>query len=91
MEEQPTTNAGKQFVDMCQLLIKKREMKNARTYEDYCFWMHHDTAADLLQELTKHQRMSGITMSAFGLPIYLDSKMEHGEISCVKRASPPTN
>lgn len=78
---------GKSFEVICRDLIRKREMRNARTSEDYCFWMHHDTAADLYREREKNERMVEITF-AFGLPIYLDSKMEYGEIVCVRKENP---
>lgn len=82
-----TTNIGYKLELECRDLIRKREMKNARTDRDYCFWMHHDTAKDLYMERIKNERMVELTF-AFGLPVFLDSKMEYGEIACVKRVTP---
>ena len=47
--------------------------------------MHHDTAADLYRERIKDERMIEITF-VYGLPVYLDSKMEYGEICCVRKS-----
>jgi hypothetical protein len=84
------TNAGQKIEAICRDLIRKREMKNARTSEDYCFWMHHDTAADLYLWREKNERMVELTF-AFGLHIFLDPKMEYGEIACVRKETPLTN
>jgi len=87
MEDETRTNIGQKLEAICRELIIKREKRNARTSADYCFWMHHDTAKDLYLERVKNERMVELTF-AFGLPIFLDSKMEYGEIACVKKVSP---
>lgn len=87
MDEQTITKRDKSLSlsAMCRNLIRAREMKNANTARDYCFWMHHDTAADLYRERIKDERMIEITF-VYGLPVYLDSKMEYGEICCVRKS-----
>lgn len=89
--DEPITNVGETLSIICRNLIRQREMKNADTQADYCFWMHHDTAADILVERQKQERGYMLELGyLWGVQVNLDSKMELGEIALVKK-SPTTS